>query len=118
MLLSIYPYIYMFQVDVLLARLVASMQAQGVKSQENLANGNTESESGREPGLETDCRGRLRDLEEQLAAREAAMLEMRHKFGKNRQILTCNWEQAESELTHYIHIPTSHEEGDCYFQSA
>lgn len=85
------------QVDILLARLVASMQAQGVKSQENLANGNTESESGREAGVE-DCRGRLREMEEQLAAREAAMVEMRHKFGKNRQILTCNWEQAESEV--------------------
>merc|ERR1719400_27729 len=76
------------QVDALLAKLVASIQATSAKRDENIANGNQES----------DVEGRLRELETQIEAKEAAMLEMRGKFAKNRQILTGNWEQAEAEV--------------------
>jgi len=76
------------QVDALLAKLVASIQATSAKRDENIANGNQES----------DVEGRLREMETQIEAKEAAMLEMRGKFAKNRQILTGNWEQAEAEV--------------------
>ena len=47
---------------------------------------------------ESEVEGRLREMESQLGAKEAAILEMRGKFAKNRQILTGNWEQAEAEV--------------------
>ena len=71
-----------------MAKLVASIQATSTKRDENIANGNQES----------DVEGRLREMETQIEAKEAAMLEMRGKFAKNRQILTGNWEQAEAEV--------------------
>ena len=77
-----------FQVDALLAKLVASVQATSARREENIVNGNQESE----------VEGRLREMESQLGAKEAAILEMRGKFAKNRQILTGNWEQAEAEV--------------------
>ena len=77
-----------FQVDALLAKLVASVQATSARREENIVNGNQESE------VET----RLREMESQLGAKETAISEMRGKFAKNRQILTGNWEQAEAEV--------------------
>ena len=73
--------------DALLAKLVASVQATSARREENIVNGNQESE------VET----RLREMESQLGAKETAISEMRGKFAKNRQILTGNWEQAEAE---------------------
>jgi hypothetical protein len=77
------------QVDVLLARLVASAQAsaQARSSHENQLNGNN-----------SEADGRLREVELQVEARDVAMAEMRGKFARNRQILTGNWEQAEAEV--------------------
>jgi len=40
----------------------------------------------------------IEDLRCQLVQREADLKEVRSKFTKNRQILTSNWEQAESEV--------------------
>ena len=77
-----------FQVDALLAKLVASVQATSARREENIVNGNQESE------VET----RLREMESQLGAKDTAISEMRGKFAKNRQILTGNWEQAEAEV--------------------
>merc|ERR1719391_117644 len=76
------------QVDALLAKLVASVQANTARREENIVNGNQESE------IET----RLREMESQLGAKDTAISEMRGKFAKNRQILTGNWEQAEAEV--------------------
>ena len=74
--------------DALLAKLVASVQATTARREENIVNGNQESE------VET----RLREMESQLGAKDTAISEMRGKFAKNRQILTGNWEQAEAEV--------------------
>ena len=41
---------------------------------------------------------RLAELQQLVVARDKAMQEMRSKFSRNRQILTTNWEQAESEV--------------------
>ena len=71
-------------VDALLARLVT--REMGHKNPE--VNGNPEPQG----------QARLRELEAQVVASQAAMQEMRSKFAKNRQILTCNWEQAEAEV--------------------
>ena len=53
--------------------------------EENVMNGNTETET------ETQLR-------EVISDKERAMAEMVAKFGRNRQILTSNWEQAECEV--------------------
>ena len=74
--------------DALLAKLVASVQATSARREENIVNGNQESE----------VESRLREMESQLGAKETAISEMRGKFAKNRQILTGNWEQAEAEV--------------------
>ena len=40
----------------------------------------------------------LAERQQVVVARDKAMQEMRSKFSRNRQILTTNWEQAESEV--------------------
>jgi len=45
-----------------------------------------------------DQASRLAEMQQLVAARDKSMQEMRSKFARNRQILTSNWEQAESEV--------------------
>jgi len=84
------------------------------RSQENLNNGNSNSNSNSNTNLELenldldnkdvtrsiiqDQATRLAELQQLVVARDKAMQEMRSKFSRNRQILTTNWEQAESEV--------------------
>ena len=56
--------------------------------QENIINGNS-------PG---DVE-RVDQLESQLGEKEKILQEMMAKFSRNRQILTSNWEQAETEVS-------------------
>ena len=77
-------------IEELVARLAQARtqeEADLKKSQheENVMNGNTETET------ETQLR-------EVISDKERAMAEMVAKFGRNRQILTSNWEQAECEV--------------------
>ena len=50
-----------------------------------MINGNTESD-------------KVAELQEIICDKERTMQEMMTKFGRNRQILTSNWEQAESKV--------------------
>ena len=70
------------QVDSLLARLVAGVQAQGARSQENLVNGNSSTSCSPPPG-------QVQELEAALAVKEAAVVELRAKFGRNRLTIAC-----------------------------
>ena len=72
-----------------MSRLVTRMEEAARSQQENIINGNTEE-------------GELRQLREAVSDKERIMAEMVTKFGKNRQILTSNWEQAESEVRSVI----------------
>ena len=56
--------------------------------QENIINGNTLGEAER-----------VGELESQLGEKEKLLQEMMAKFSRNRQILTSNWEQAETEVS-------------------
>ena len=82
-------------IEELVSRLVTRMEEAARSQQENIINGNTEE-------------GELRQLREAVSDKERIMAEMVTKFGKNRQILTSNWEQAESEvrsvIVHYIPV--------------
>ena len=73
-------------IEELVTRLVARMEEATKSQQENIINGNTEE-------------GELSLLREAVSDKERIMAEMVTKFGKNRQILTSNWEQAESEVS-------------------
>jgi len=99
------------QVEQLVAKLMCVNMA---RSQENLNNGNSNSNSNSNTNLELenldlenkdvtrsiiqDQASRLAELQQLVVARDKAMQEMRSKFSRNRQILTTNWEQAESEV--------------------
>ena len=56
--------------------------------QENIINGNSPGEAER-----------VEQLESQLGEKEKILQEMMAKFSRNRQILTSNWEQAETEVS-------------------
>jgi hypothetical protein len=45
-----------------------------------------------------DQASHVSELRVQLAAKDRLLTETREKFGRNRQILTSNWEQAETEV--------------------
>jgi len=95
------------QVEQLVAKLVCVNMA---RSQENLNNGNSNSNTNLElenldlenkdvtRSIIQDQATRLAELQQLVVARDKAMQEMRSKFSRNRQILTTNWEQAESEV--------------------
>ena len=73
-------------IEELVTKLVTRMEEASKSQQENIINGNTEE-------------GELSLLREAVSDKERIMAEMVTKFGKNRQILTSNWEQAESEVS-------------------
>ena len=72
-------------IEELVTRLVTRTEEAARSQQENIINGNTEE-------------GELSLLREAVSDKERVMTEMMTKFSKNRQILTNNWEQAESEV--------------------
>jgi len=72
-------------IEELVTRLVTRTEEAARSQQENIINGNTEE-------------GELSLLREAVSDKERVMAEMMTKFSKNRQILTNNWEQAESEV--------------------
>ena len=69
----------------LVSKLISRSEEAARSQQENIINGNTEE-------------GELGQLREAVSDKERVMAEMVNKFSKNRQILTSNWEQAESEV--------------------
>eukprot|EP00092_Neocalanus_flemingeri_P032623 GFUD01035484.1.p1 GENE.GFUD01035484.1~~GFUD01035484.1.p1 ORF type:complete len:1136 (+),score=438.78 GFUD01035484.1:195-3602(+) len=93
------------QVENLVAKL---MCVNMVRSQENVTNGNTNTNLELETldledkevtrSLIQDQSTRLVEMQQLVVARDKAMQEMRTKFSRNRQILTSNWEQAETEV--------------------
>lgn len=93
------------QVEQLVAKLMCVNMA---RSQENLTNGNTNTNLELEDldlenkdvtrSIIQDQANRLAEMQQVVVARDKAMQEMRSKFSRNRQILTSNWEQAESEV--------------------
>ena len=72
-------------IEDLVSRLVTRTEEAARSQEENIINGNTEE-------------GELSQLREAVSDKERVMAEMVTKFSKNRQILTSNWEQAESEV--------------------
>ena len=72
-------------IETLVAKLVTNNEEMVRSQQENVINGNTESD-------------KVTELQEIISDKERMMQEMMAKFGRNRQILTDNWEQAESEV--------------------
>jgi len=93
------------QVEQLVAKLMCVNMA---RSQENLNNGNSNTNLELENldlenkdvtrSIIQDQATRLAEMQQLVMARDKAMQEMRSKFSRNRQILTTNWEQAESEV--------------------
>jgi len=93
------------QVEQLVAKLMCVNMA---RSQENLNNGNSNTNLELENldlenkdvtrSIIQDQATRLAEMQQLVIARDKAMQEMRSKFSRNRQILTTNWEQAESEV--------------------
>jgi len=93
------------QVEQLVAKLMCVNMA---RSHENLNNGNTNTNLELEDldlenkdvtrSIIQDQASRLAEMQQVVVARDKAMQEMRSKFSRNRQILTTNWEQAESEV--------------------
>jgi len=93
------------QVEQLVAKLMCVNMA---RSQENLNNGNSSTNLELENldlenkdvtrSIIQDQATRLAEMQQLVMARDKAMQEMRSKFSRNRQILTTNWEQAESEV--------------------
>ena len=73
-------------IEELVTRLVTRTEAAARSQQENIINGNSEE-------------GELSLLREAVSDKERVMTEMMTKFSKNRQILTNNWEQLESEVS-------------------
>ena len=77
-------------IESLVTRLVTRNEEMVRSQQENIMNGNTG------PGPQEG--ERVGELEIQLGEKERLVQEMMAKFSRNRQILTNNWEQAESEV--------------------
>ena len=77
-------------IESLVTRLVTRNEEMVRSQQENIINGNTP------PAVQEDERVGL--LETQLGEKERVVQEMMAKFSRNRQILTSNWEQAETEV--------------------
>ena len=75
-------------IESLVTRLVTRTEEVTRTQQENIINGNTVGEAER-----------VDDLESQLGEKEKLLQEMMAKFSRNRQILTSNWEQAETEVS-------------------
>ena len=77
-------------IESLVTRLVSRSEEMVRSQQENIMNGNTvpEVEEG----------SKLVELESELGEKERLVQEMMAKFSRNRQILTSNWEQAETEV--------------------
>ena len=77
-------------IESLVTRLVTRNEEMVRSQQENIINGNAapEPQEGERVG----------ELESQLGEKERMVQEMMAKFSRNRQILTNNWEQAESEV--------------------
>ena len=73
-------------IEELVTRLVTRTEAAARSQQENIINGNSEE-------------GELSVLRVAVSDKERVMTEMMTKFSKNRQILTNNWEQLESEVS-------------------
>ena len=76
-------------IEVLVTRLVGRTEQMVRSQQENIINGNTSDHQESQ---------RLGELETQLGEKERLVQEIMAKFGRNKQILTSNWEQAESEV--------------------
>ena len=77
-------------IETLVAKLVTNNEEMVRSQQENVINGNTET-------VENNV-DKVTELQEIISDKERMMQEMMTKFGRNRQILTNNWEQAESEV--------------------
>ena len=75
-------------IESLVTRLVARSEELARSQQENIINGNAVEEVARVDQLETE-----------LGEKERLLQEMMAKFSRNRQILTTNWEQAETEVS-------------------
>jgi len=77
-------------IEDLLGKLVIKNEDMVKSQHENVINGNTESDVAATDKV-TELQGIITD-------KERVMQEMVSKFSRNRQILTNNWEQAESEV--------------------
>merc|ERR1719410_280847 len=66
-------------IETLVAKLVTNSEEMVRSQQENVINGNTESD-------------KVAELQEIISDKERTMQEMMAKFGRNRQILTDNWD--------------------------
>ena len=77
-------------IETLVAKLVTNNEEMVRSQQENVINGNTETAENNVD--------KVTELQEIISDKERMMQEMMTKFGRNRQILTNNWEQAESEV--------------------
>lgn len=77
-------------IEDLLGKLVIKNEDMVKSQHENVINGNTESDVAA-----TD---KVTELQGIISDKERVMQEMVSKFSRNRQILTSNWEQAESEV--------------------
>jgi len=77
-------------IEDLLGKLVIKNEDMVKSQHENVINGNTESDVAA-----TD---KVTELQGIISDKERVMQEMVSKFSRNRQILTNNWEQAESEV--------------------
>ena len=75
-------------IESLVTRLVTRTEELARTQQENIINGNAVEEVARVDQLETE-----------LGEKERLLQEMMAKFSRNRQILTTNWEQAETEVS-------------------
>jgi len=93
------------QIEQLVAKLMCVNMA---RSQENMANGNINSNLELETldledkevtrNIIQDQATRLAEMQQMVVTKDKTLQEMRTKFSRNRQILTSNWEQAESEV--------------------
>ena len=79
-------------IEDLVGKLVIKSQEIEQSQQENMINGNTGEDS--KESLEK----MRQEMQEVVEEKERKMQEMMNKFSRNRQILTNNWEQAESEV--------------------
>merc|ERR1712107_402017 len=79
-------------IEDLVGKLVIKSQEIEQSQQENMINGNTGEDS--KESLEK----MRQEMQEVVEEKERKMQEMMNKFSRNRQILTSNWEQAESEV--------------------
>lgn len=77
-------------IEDLLGKLVIKNEDMVKSQHENVINGNIESDVA--------AKDKVTELQGIISDKERIMQEMVTKFGRNRQILTSNWEQAESEV--------------------